>query len=164
MVKQQKHLYTKKSPQYEQRKTMKKTNTSKNILQLRSKSHNKNWLEKNKVVGSPKRTSFLCKLDLHSFARCCGNNTRICFYLMAFGSTNNLKHTLISHLLTSNKEVYFSTGNGFFFSTKIRVFIELALENIIAWKISHVEDFGIMVYDYATYSTNKMNLYIESIS
>ena len=133
MVKQQKHLYTKKSPQYEQRKTMKKTNTSKNILQLRSKSHNKNWLEKNKVAGSPKRTSFLCKLDLHSFARCCGNNTRICFYLMAFRSTNNLKHTLISHLLTSNKEVYFSTGNGFFFSTKIRVFVELALENIIAW-------------------------------
>ena len=139
MVKQQKHLYTKKSQQYEQRKTMKKTNTSKNILQLRSKSHNKNWLEKNKVVGSPKRTSFLCKLDLHSFARCCGNNTRICFYLMAFGSTNNLKHTLISHLLTSNKEVYFSTGNGFSSQQKY-VFCRIGLrkynclKNLTCWR------------------------------
>ena len=140
MVKQQKHLYTKKSPQYEQHKTMKKTNTSKNILQLRSKSHNKNWLEKNKVVGSPKRTSFLCKLDLHSFARCCGNNTRICFYLMAFGSTNNLKHTLISHLLTSNKEVYFSTGNGFFLLHKNTCFYRIGfrkhncLKNLTCWR------------------------------
>ena len=121
-------------------------------------------LKRIKLLAFQKRTSFLCKLDLHSFARCCGNNTRICFYLMAFGSTNNLKHTLISHILTSNKRVYFSTGNGFFLSTKIRVFIELALENMIAWKISHVEDCGIMVYNYATYSTTQMDLDLQSIS
>ena len=98
-------------------------------------------LKRIKLLAFQKRTSFLCKLDLHSFARCCGNNTRICFYLMAFGSTNNLKHTLISHLLTSNKRVYFSTGNGFFHLHKNTCFCRIdyrkynCLKNLTCWRL-----------------------------